>query len=95
MIDIHAGLIGVSIFILIVVVYKYIRYNYMVITSSAYDVEMLGIVLLSLLNACICIIIMKEQVDSVYLLAAVINYIGIFTLGAKITTARLNQIDME
>lgn len=61
----------------------------------AYDTEMIVIVLLSLVNASICIIIMKEHLDSILLLGSVLNYIGIFTLGSKITTARLKQMDLE
>lgn len=95
MIDIYAGLIGISLFIFLVVLYKYFRYNYLVVTNIAYDTEMIVIVLLSLLNAGVCIIIMKEQVDSIFLLGSVLNYIGIFTLGSKVTTARLKQMDLE
>lgn len=78
-----------------VVCYKYFRYNYLVVTGTVYDIEMAVIILLSLLNACICIIILKEHIDSIFLLGAALNYIGIFTLGSKITTSRLNQIDIE
>jgi len=95
MIDIHTGLIGISLFIFLTICYKYVRYNYLVVTSMVYDIEMAVIILLSLLNACLCIIILKEHIDSVFLLAATLNYIGIFTLGSKITTSRLNQIDIE
>lgn len=95
MIDIYAGLIGISLFIFLVVLYKYFRYNYLVVTNIAYDTEMIVIVLLSLLNAGVCIIIMKEQVDSIFLLGSVLNYIGIFTLGSKVTAARLKQMDLE
>lgn len=95
MIDIHIGLISISLFIFGVVCYKYFRYKYLIVTSSVYDIEMAVIVLLSFLNACVCIIILKEHLDSVFLLGAALNYIGIFTLGSKVTTARLNQIDIE
>lgn len=95
MIDIYAGLIGISLFIFLVVLYKYFRYNYLVVTNIAYDTEMIVIVLLSLLNAGVCIIIMKEHIDSIFLLGSVLNYIGIFTLGSKVTTARLKQMDLE
>lgn len=95
MIDIHLGLISISLFIFGIVCYKYFRYNYLTVTSSVYDIEMAVIVFLSLLNACLCIIILKEHLDSVFLLGVTLNYIGIFTLGSKVTTARLNQIDIE
>jgi hypothetical protein len=95
MIDIHLGLTGVSLFIFMIICYKYFRYNYLVVTGTVYDIEMAVIILLSLLNAFICIIILKEQIDSVFLLGGVLNYIGIFTLGAKVTTSRLNQMDIE
>lgn len=78
-----------------IVCYKYFRYNYLVVTGTVYDIEMVVLILLSLLNAFLCIIILKEQIDSVFLLGAVLNYIGIFTLGAKVTTSRLNQMDIE
>lgn len=95
MIDIHNGLIGVSLFIFVVAFYKYFRYNYLLVASTVYNIEMAVIILLSLLNACICIIILKEHIDSVFLLGATINYICIFTLGSKVTSSRLKQIDIE
>lgn len=95
MIDIHIGLISISLFIFAVVCYKYLRYNYLIVTSAIYDIEMGAILLLSLLNACLCIIILKEHLDSSLLLGVALNYIGIFTLGYKVTTARLKKIDTE
>lgn len=95
MIDIHIGLISISLFIFGIVSYKYFRYNSLIVTSSVYDIEMMGIVLLSFLNACVCIIILKEHLNSIFLLGSALNYIGIFILGLKVTTARLNQMDTE
>lgn len=95
MIDIHIGLISISLFIFGIVSYKYFRYNSLIVTSSVYDIEMMGIVLLSFLNACVCIIILKEHLNSIFLLGSALNYIGIFILGSKVTTARLNQMDTE
>lgn len=95
MIDIHIGLISISLFIFGIVSYKYFRYNSLIVTSSVYDIEMMGIVLLSFLNACVGIIILKEHLNSIFLLGSALNYIGIFILGSKVTTARLNQMDTE
>lgn len=75
--------------------YKYIRYSYLIVSGTIYDIEMIGIVLLSLLNASICIFVLKEHLHSLFLLGVAINYIGIFILGGKITIARIKQIDLE
>jgi hypothetical protein len=95
MISTQIGLTGVLFFIFVIIIYKFFRYNYLIVTSAVYDIEMVGLVILCLLNAFVCIVIFKDNLESNFLIGSAINYIGIFTLGGKITIARLNQTELE